>query len=1048
MSTQVQYRRGTAAENDAFTGALAEITVDTTNLTLRVHDGVTPGGTALLTGNTALLNNPTITGEITGDLIPSANITYDIGNSTNYWNNLYLAGNTIFLGSLQLKQVDATTFGVFTGDGTTQADIDVGNIDVAAITQGTSEIGIAGINGNAYVTVNGTGNVLVISTLGAEVSGALSATGNITGDYILGNGSQLTGIDATSIQNGTANVRTFPNGNVTVSAAGVANVFTVTDSGADVLGSFTSSGNVQGQNLVTTGTVDTVTVTASGNVQGQNLVTTGTVDASAVLATGNVEGQNLVTAGLVDAGNIVSATEITALGNITGNYIFGNGSQLQGIDATSIQNGTANVRTFLDANVTISAAGTANVVEISATGANVTGYITATGNITGDYIFGNGSQLQGIDATSIQNGTANVRTFLDGDVTISAAGTANVLTVTSVGANIAGTLDVTGNVTTGNVQGTVGDFVTVIGTLDTASQPNITDLGNLTALIMAGNIDVGNNFIVNLQDPVDAQDAATKNYVDSQISSGFTIEDDTANTTVVSGGDTLQLRGTTDQVTVTITDQDQVTFGLPANVTVQGNVQAGNVSATTVSGSNVDASSSINTNSIVGTGITVTGSTVSFALTGNVTVNDRYINRVANPVQAQDAATKQYVDDAASSGITIHDPVQLLACTFCVGNNYTQGGTVATVTDTVAGNTVVFSTAVNPQVNDQYWFANSFQGILGNVPYFVVSAPNTSAAVLSTAYDGEPVSNITSASSLTESVRINSGQGATITNAGANVRLTIDSTPVTTGDRVLLTAQTNGEYNGVYDVTEQGAPDSPGPGAQWVLTRSQDMDTYIPNDINGLDAGDYFYVQNGVLNKGESWVMTAPTGPVIIGYANLTFTQFSASQVYSANTSAGLALTGTTFSAKVDGVTTDFDGGGNIIVRAGAALTTPNIGAATGTSLAVTDAVVIGGNVTQEYATVTTSVANSQVTLDSWSGSSYRSGRYYCQVSSGTDYQVIELSMIHDAANVFLTQYGEIVTNASLGNFDAQYSGGTVSVLFTPINAVTTVKAAVTLISV
>jgi len=44
MSTQVQYRRGTGAQNDSFTGALAEITVDTTAWTLRVHDGVTAGG--------------------------------------------------------------------------------------------------------------------------------------------------------------------------------------------------------------------------------------------------------------------------------------------------------------------------------------------------------------------------------------------------------------------------------------------------------------------------------------------------------------------------------------------------------------------------------------------------------------------------------------------------------------------------------------------------------------------------------------------------------------------------------------------------------------------------------------------------------------------------------------------------------------------------------------------------------------------------------------------------------------------------------------------
>ena len=37
-------RRGTKAENDAFTGAEAELSVDTTNLELRLHDGKTAGG--------------------------------------------------------------------------------------------------------------------------------------------------------------------------------------------------------------------------------------------------------------------------------------------------------------------------------------------------------------------------------------------------------------------------------------------------------------------------------------------------------------------------------------------------------------------------------------------------------------------------------------------------------------------------------------------------------------------------------------------------------------------------------------------------------------------------------------------------------------------------------------------------------------------------------------------------------------------------------------------------------------------------------------------
>lgn len=44
---QVQLRRGTATEHNTFTGAVGEVTVDTTNDTLRVHDGSTAGGVRL-----------------------------------------------------------------------------------------------------------------------------------------------------------------------------------------------------------------------------------------------------------------------------------------------------------------------------------------------------------------------------------------------------------------------------------------------------------------------------------------------------------------------------------------------------------------------------------------------------------------------------------------------------------------------------------------------------------------------------------------------------------------------------------------------------------------------------------------------------------------------------------------------------------------------------------------------------------------------------------------------------------------------------------------
>jgi hypothetical protein len=47
ISRQIQFRRGDAAANDNFIGAIGEVTMDTTNNTLRVHDGVTVGGITL-----------------------------------------------------------------------------------------------------------------------------------------------------------------------------------------------------------------------------------------------------------------------------------------------------------------------------------------------------------------------------------------------------------------------------------------------------------------------------------------------------------------------------------------------------------------------------------------------------------------------------------------------------------------------------------------------------------------------------------------------------------------------------------------------------------------------------------------------------------------------------------------------------------------------------------------------------------------------------------------------------------------------------------------
>lgn len=78
MTTQVQFRRGTTAENLAFTGALGEFTYDTDLKTIRVHDGSTAGGFPLARESRSLAAGEGLAGG--GNL--SADRTFTISIST------------------------------------------------------------------------------------------------------------------------------------------------------------------------------------------------------------------------------------------------------------------------------------------------------------------------------------------------------------------------------------------------------------------------------------------------------------------------------------------------------------------------------------------------------------------------------------------------------------------------------------------------------------------------------------------------------------------------------------------------------------------------------------------------------------------------------------------------------------------------------------------------------------------------------------------------------------------------------------------------------
>lgn len=144
------------------------------------------------------------------------------------------------------------------------------------------------------------------------------------------------------------------------------------------------------------------------------------------------------------------------------------------------------------------------------------------------------------------------------------------------------------------------------------------------------------------------------------------------------------------------------------------------------------------------------------------------------------------------------------------------------------------------------------------------------------------------------------GVGATLTLSVALT--TLDGYSLVNGDRILVKDEVNQAYNGVYTWATGGT----------VLTRATDADSY-GTGIGDLSLNDYFFVQNGTVNKGSSYVVTT-VGTITFGTTAITFAQFSTSQVYTAGT--GLTLVGTQFSL-TSPVTAALGGTGNTSYTAG-----------------------------------------------------------------------------------------------------------------------------------
>ena len=490
-----------------------------------------------------------------------------------------------------------------------------GNISATKIQNGNSSIEILDTNGNANVSINGTGNVAVFANTGVYVS-QLSASGNIaTGNYIFGNGIYLTGLPATYSNANVAGFLTVYSGNISaeyISVTGNINSNNIlnsasisaqgnilTQSTVSALGNIVTSGyfvgtfagNVTGNFVVpgsntqvifnTSGNADAVggmtynkgsntfavlgVVTAQGNIIGGNILTTGVISATgAIISSNTITGSNLA----------AGTGYISTSGNVTGgNILFG----------TGVISGSGNI---LGANV-ISGA-----------------LFTATGNLYGGNILTSG--LISAAANIYSNATVHVTN----DINVGGNISANVYTGTTISIN--------GNITGANI------FATAV-----SASGNITGsyfLGNgacLTGVITSvANINNGSSNISIFGPGGNVVVSVANNYnITTFTNSGI-------------------LTNGIISVTGNITSGNLSTVGL---ISLTGNIYAGNVinaGSSSITGNVtvgniltdglISAAGNITSNNITSGNITANLYGVTVSASGNVTAGNLLVGNIVN----------------------------------------------------------------------------------------------------------------------------------------------------------------------------------------------------------------------------------------------------------------------------------------------------------------------------------------------------------------------------------------------------------------------------------
>ena len=336
----IQFRRGNTTQHNSFTGLLGEVTVDTDKKTLVVHDGtttggfplaregaasnassgsftsnVTIGGTLDVTSTASFSDDVTIAGDLgmTGHIIPSANITYDLGSLTHMWRDVYVGPGSLYVNGKKVIEDNAGTINI-----TTDA------------------------NQNLKVETTGTGSLQLSSAAGISVNGEVNAlTGDLQfGDHLDMNSNRIKEVSA-PVDGADAANKTYVDSTISSQLSGGSLAVDATT------GDF--SGDVAvGGSLTVTGTVTTVnseTIELADNILLLNSNALGNASQNAGL---EVErGDDLNVKLLWDETNnrwSVGAEDFKAatfIGDLTGD-VTGTVSSLANHDSDDVSEGTAN----------------------------------------------------------------------------------------------------------------------------------------------------------------------------------------------------------------------------------------------------------------------------------------------------------------------------------------------------------------------------------------------------------------------------------------------------------------------------------------------------------------------------------------------------------------------------------------------------------------------------------------------------------------------------------------------------------------------------------